>query len=683
MQPLPYPSARKTDHTDDYFGVVVPDPYRWLEDDNSDETAAWVEAQNRVTFDYLGRIPERPRLLNRLKQLVDYPRYSTPFRKGESIYFFKNDGLQNQSVLFVQRGFDGSPEPLIDPNTFSQDGTIRLATFDLSGDGRYAAYGRTAIPGSDWLEFRVLEIATRRTLPDTLRWIKFSGAAWRGDGFYYSRFPEPEPGRELTGRNEGQQVYYHALGTPQEEDRLVYDEPDHPERFVAVGVTEDERCAVLHVSDNSHRGNALFYRDETASSSAFIPIVPEISEDSFGVVDNVGDKLLVQTNQNAPNQAVRLFDPNAAGDSRWTTVVPERAEPIGSLTTAGGRLFAHYLKDVRTHIVVYDYAGNQETEIALPGEGMAYGFGGERGDADVFYTFNSLNMPPTIFRYDIAARTSALFRAPEIRDFRSEDYDTRQVFYRSKDGTRVPMSLVFKRGLRLDGGNPTLLYGYGGFNVPVTPDFNAMRLAWLELGGVYAQANLRGGSEYGEKWHEAGIRLNKQNVFDDFIAAAEWLIENRYTSSERLAIIGASNGGLLVGAVINERPELFRAAVASVGVMDMLRFHKFTAGAAWVADYGSSEEEEEFRYLLGYSPLHNIRQGARCPAVLITTADHDDRVVPAHSFKYAATLQERADPGRPVLIRIAVNSGHGSSNLHKSIEETADVYAFLRHELCG
>ena len=680
-QKFDYPKTNKTDHTDTYFGTQIADPYHWLEDDNSAETKAWVEAENRVTFDYLGKIPFRDAVLSRLKTLVNYPKYSAPFKKNEFVYYYKNDGLQNQSVLYVQKGYDGTPEVLLDPNTFSPDGTIRLTAFELSKNGKYAVYGKTAIPGSDWQDFYIMDIATRQTLPEVLRWTKFSGAAWRGDGFYYSRFPEPAKGEELTVRAISQKVYFHKVGTPQSEDVLVYEDTAHPDYFVGVGVTEDERFAFLAIHDPKKRGNSVAYRDETKSEKTFTPIISEITEDSYGVVDNVsdesGDKFLLQTNKNAPNFKVVLYDPKNPDEKRWKTVLPEKKEPLEGLSTVGGKLIATYLKDVTSHVYIYDRRGKLENEITLPAPGTVSGFGGEKADKETFYSFTTLNYPPTIFRYDIASHKTTLFRAPEIPGFAAGDYQSEQVFFKSKDGTRIPMFLVYKKGLKRDGKNPTLLYGYGGFNVTLNPGFSAGRIAWLEQGGVYAQVNLRGGGEYGEKWHEAGMRLNKQNVFDDCIAAAEYLIHEKYTSPERLALQGGSNGGLLVGAVINQRPDLFQAVHAAVGVMDMLRFQKFSAGVAWVSDYGSSDDEKQFHYLLGYSPLHNIKAGLKYPAVLVTTSDHDDRVVPAHSFKYAATMQEKNPNGAPILIRIETNSGHGSSNLTKSLQETADVFSFL------
>jgi prolyl oligopeptidase len=676
-QALHYPVSKKIDHTDTYFGTAVSDPYHWLEDSNAPDTQAWVTAQNALTFDYLGKIPYRDSVFKRIQGLVNYAKYSAPFKKNGKVYFYKNDGLQNQSVLYVQQGDHGTPEVLLDPNTFSPDGTIRLAAFDLSKNGRYAVYGRTAIPGSDWTNLYVMDMATHTTLPEVIHWVKFSSGAWHGDGFYYSRYPEPVKGQELTARNQNQKVYFHKIGTPISADTLVYEDPAHPNFFVDVGTTEDERYAVLSVQDPTKRGNSLAVRDDNLGEKTFTPVVKEITESSYSVLDNAGDHLLIVTNHDAPNQKVMAYDPKAPAEADWKTILPERPELLDSITTAGGKLFATYLKDVTAHTYVYDRSGTLENEIALPGPGSVGGFGGEKGDKDVFYVFTTMNYPPTIFHYDIATRTTSLFRAPEIPGFDAAQYESKQVFFNSKDGTRVPMFLVYKKGLKLDGTNPTILYGYGGFNITLNPTFSAARIAWLEQGGVYAMANLRGGGEYGEKWHEAGMRLNKQNVFDDCIAAAEYLIREKYTSPQRLALLGGSNGGLLVGAVINQRPDLFKVAVPEVGVMDMLRFQKFSAGAAWVSDYGSSDDPIQFKYLLGYSPLHNIKAGVTYPATLVITSDHDDRVVPAHSFKYTATRQEKSTGDAPVLIRIETNSGHGSSNLSKGLQETADIYSFI------
>jgi prolyl oligopeptidase len=677
-----YPETRTVDHVDVYHGVEVPDPYRWLEDDMSEETAAWVRAQNEVTFAHLEQIPGRDVLKARLERLFDYERYTAPSRKGDWFFFSKNDGLQNQSVLYVQRGLDGEPEVLLDPNEWSEDGTVRLTTFVPSQDGRFAVYGISR-SGSDWQEYKVIEIASKETQSDTIEWIKVSAPAWHGQGFFYSRYPQPEAGRELSSANENHQVYYHRLGTSQADDVLVYEDAANPQRFHGVRTTEDERYAILTVSDRGTglKGNSVHIRNLARGERSFRPLIGEITNDTFTVVDNDGDALLVYTNRQAPNGRVVRIDPARPQEANWQTVLAERAEPLQSVTSAGGRLFATYLVDVTTRAYVHRRDGTLEHEIALPGLGTAGGFGGGRQDTFVFYTYTSFTTPPAIYRYDIASRESTLFRSAEIPDFDADQFETAQVFFPSKDGTRIPMFLVHRKGIARDGQNPTLMYGYGGFNITVAPSFSALRIALLEQGVIYASVNLRGGGEYGEAWHEAGTKLKKQNVFDDFIAAGEWLIAEGYTSSERLAIQGGSNGGLLVGAVMNQRPDLARVAIPEVGVMDMLRFHKFTIGWNWIADYGSSDDADEFRALYAYSPLHNIREGVVYPATLITTADHDDRVVPAHSFKYAATLQARADPSRPALIRIETASGHGASSTAKQIEATADVYAFILHHL--
>ena len=674
-QPLTYPPTRKVDQVDDYFGTKVADPYRWLEDDNAAETKAWVESENKVTESVLDRIPFRAEVRQRVRALANYRKYSAPFRKNGKVYFFLNDGLQNQSVLYVQDGLDGTPKVLLDPNTFSPDGTVRLASFTMSKDGRYAAYARTAIPGSDWEDVYVMDMASGRTLPEVLHWIKFSTPAWHGDGFYYSRFPTPAKGAELTVRTENETVLFHRVGTTQDADRPVASNPAHPGWFIDVATTQDERFAVLTQSDPGKRGNDLAVMDLSKGENRFRPVVPEIGEDRYDVVDNVGDRLLVLTNHGAPNSRLMRVDPAKPAEP-WDTVIAERPDLLESVSSVGGKLFARYLKDVASEVEVSALDGSHAATIALPGPGSAVGFGGEHGDTDVFYVYTSMDQPPSIFRYDIAAAKSTLFRAPEIPGFDAGRYESHQVFFKSRDGTRVPMFLVYRKGLKLDGRNPTILYGYGGFNISLAPYFSAARVAWLEQGGVFAMANLRGGGEYGEAWHEAGMRLNKQNVFDDCIAAAEYLIAQGYTTPGRLALQGGSNGGLLVGAVLNQRPELFKVALPEVGVMDMLRFQKFSVGAAWVSDYGSSDDETQFRTLFKYSPLQNIQAGRNYPAILVTTSDHDDRVVPAHSFKYIATMQDKAPGGAPKLIRIATNSGHGASNLTKALDETADAYAF-------
>jgi len=681
-QPVSYLTTRKIEHVDDYHGTKVADPYRWLEDETSPETAAWIEAQNAITFPYLEAIPYRHKLLDRVMRLNDYERYSAPSRKGEYFFFSKNEGLQNQSVLFIQKGLDGAPEVLIDPNAWSADGTVQLSAFAPAKDAKHAVYGISR-SGSDWQQYKVMELATKRILPDTVDWAKVSNVAWHGDGFYYSRYPEPVEGHEKASINENHQVFFHKLGTQQSQDALVYEDGANPQRFHILDTTEDERFAILEVSERGagKDGNALFVRDLAKATAAFAPLVPEITNDTFAAVDNVGDKILVSTNHGAPNWRVVLIDPAQPAEANWQTVIAERPEPIESVRTAGGKLFVTYLKDVTTRAYVYSLDGKLENEIALPGPGSAGGFGGPHDAAFVFYTFNSLSVPPTIYRYDIAGKTSSVFRAPTVPGYDASRFETKQVFYPSKDGTRIPMFLVYRKGLKLDGNNPTLLYAYGGFNIVLSPTFSAARIALLEQGFVYASANLRGGGEYGENWHRQGMKLQKQNVFDDFIAAAEWLIAQKYTSSAKLAIQGGSNGGLLVGAVMNQRPELFRAAIPQVGVMDMLRFHKFTIGWNWIADYGSSDNPDEFKALYAYSPLHNIKQGVKYPATLITTADHDDRVVPAHSFKYAATLQSLASTDNPILIRIETKSGHGASSLTKQLETTADIDAFLLKNL--
>lgn len=681
-QRLSYPDTRKSDQVDNYFGVQVADPYRWLEEENAPATAAWVEAENKVTFGYLDKIPYRAALKDRLSKLYNYVRYSAPSRKGQYYIFSKNDGLQNQSVLYIQKGLGGTPEVLLDPNKFTADGTSRLAGFSLSKDGSYAAYG-ISTGGSDWTEFHVMEVGSRKTLPDVIKWAKVTGTAWQGNGFFYSRYDAPDSTTALTSKNEGHKVYYHRIGTPQSADELVFSNAANPQWFNNVTTTEDERFAILNISDRGKgkRGNAIFFRDLMKPGKTWTPIVPEAGDFSYNVIDNVGGKFLIETNENAPNDKVVLFDPTKPENRRWTNVVPERAEPLQGTSSAGGKLFATYLKDVTGRTYVYDLNGRLQNEIVLPGPGTVGGFGGNHDDKSIFYTYTSFNFPPSIFRYGIATRKSTLFRAPKIPGFNPADYETKEIFYTSKDGTRVPMFLTYKKGLKLDGNNPTVLYAYGGFNATTNPGFSALRLALLEQGVVYASANIRGGGEYGEKWHTAGMKLVKQNVFDDFIAAAEWLIANKYTSRARLAIQGASNGGLLVGAVANQRPELYKVVIQQAGVMDMLRFQKFTIGWNWIADYGSSDNAAEFKALRAYSPIHNVREHACYPATLMTTADHDDRVVPAHSFKYAAALQAAQGCDNPILIRIDTKSGHGASNTTKAIEQTADIYAFIFQNL--
>lgn len=672
-----YPVTKKVDHVDDYQGTKVADPYRWLEDDNSAETKAWVEAQNKVTFDYLNKVPYRGEMKKRIEALVNYPRYSTPDRNGDYFYFYKNDGLQNQAVLFRQKGLEGTPELVMDPNKLSAEGTTQLTNFDLSKDGKYAVWG-TSKGGSDWHTYYVRDMLTGKDLADSILWVKVSGVAWQGNGFYYSRYPAPEKGKELSSKNENHQVWFHTVGTAQEQDELVYEDKANPQRFHFLATSEDERFAFLTISDRGKglQGNALYYRESKSGDNTFKPIVAEVGKFRYNPIDNEGDKILLYTNDGAENNRIMLFDPAHAARENWKEIVPEKPEPIQNAGTAGGRLYLSYLKDVTTRVYEYDYTGKLLKEIKLPGLGTVTGFGGHKDDKFVFYTFTSFTFPPTIYKYDIATGNSTVFRRPEVA-FNPEDYETKQVFYPSKDGTKIPMFIVHRKGLKLDGTNPAMLYAYGGFNVSSLPGFSATLIPWLEQGGVYALANLRGGAEYGEAWHQAGMRFKKQNVFDDFIAAGEYLIRQKYTSNKRLAIRGGSNGGLLVGAVMNQRPDLFKVAIPQVGVMDMLRFHKFTIGWNWIAEYGSSDSTEDFKNLYAYSPIHNLKAGVNYPATLITTADHDDRVVPAHSFKYAATLQEKHKGANPVMIRIDTNSGHGASNTAKNIESIADIYCFI------
>jgi prolyl oligopeptidase len=670
---LTYPATKKVDQVDDYFGTKVADPYRWLEDDNAADVKAWVQAENAVTFGYLGKIPFREKIKQRLTEIFNYPRYSSPFRAGEYYFFYKNDGLQNQSVCYIQKGLDGTPEVFFDPNALSPDGTVRLGIVSLSRDDRYVALSRGEA-GSDWSEIRIMEIATRKELPDRIQWVKFSGAAWQGNGFYYSGYDKPAPGQELKAKNEFQKVFFHKLGDPQEKDVLVYEDKEHPLRYVGAETTEDEKLLFLTVSEGTS-GNELYVRGLAQKAAKFQPLVQGFENDS-APVDAVGDKVLVYTNVDAANFRVVLIDPKKPAKESWQTVISERPEVLSGANAAGGYLFCHYLKDANTKIYQHGLDGTLVREIGLPALGTASGFDGKRDEKILFYTFTSFTYPPTIYKYDPAGGRSDVFRQSEVK-FDPADYETKQVFYASKDGTKVPMFIVHKKGLKLDGRNPAYLTAYGGFNISEQPSFSPSYLVLLENGGVFALANLRGGGEYGEAWHKAGMLLNKQNVFDDFIAAAEYLIKEKYASKDTLAVAGGSNGGLLIGAVMTQRPDLFRVCLPAVGVMDMLRYHKFTVGWGWAVEYGSSDDEKNFRNLYAYSPLHNLKAGVCYPATLVTTADHDDRVVPAHSFKFAATLQEKQACANPVLIRIETRSGHGSSNLSKAIDALTDTWAFM------
>jgi len=677
---MKYPVTKKIDHVDNYHGTQVADPYRWLEDDNSEETKAWVKAQNEVSFGYLKQIPLREEFKNRIEALSNYEKISAPSRKGEWYYFYKNSGLQNQSVLYRVKGLQGKPEQVIDPNTLSKDGTTRLTVFSLNKTGKYACVG-LSLSGSDWQTYYVRDMETGKNLADELSWVKVSGVAWKGNGFYYSRYPEPGKGKELSTKNENHQVWFHTVGTSQSQDQLIYEDAKNPQRFHTVSTSDDERFAFLTISDRGKGldGNALWILDALKKETKFKAIVAEPGKYEFSVIDNDGEVLIIETNEGAANKKIVRVDPMHPEKSNWKTIIAEKPEPLQGVNTVGNRLFLNYLKDVTSRVISYDYQGKELGVISLPGLGNAGGFGGEKEDKFTFYTYSSFNFPPTVYRYDLATKQSSVFQKPSLA-FDPTDYSVVQKFYPSKDGTQVPMFIVSKKGIELNGKNPTILYGYGGFNISSTPSFSASLIPWLEKGGIYVVANLRGGSEYGEKWHEAGMKLKKQNVFDDFIAGAEFLIREKYTSPAYLAASGRSNGGLLVGAAINQRPDLFAAALPGVGVMDMLRFQKFTIGWNWVADYGSSDNADEFKALYAFSPLHNIK-GMNYPATMVFTSDHDDRVVPAHSFKYAATLQEKNTSSKPMIIRIDTNSGHGSSNTAKLIELTADSYAFVLYNM--
>ncbi len=674
-QPLQYPHPHKVDQVDNYFGTQVADPFRWMENDTAKEVAEWVAAENKVTFSYLDKIPYRNNIKERLTKIWNYPRYTAPFRQGTNYFFNKNDGLQNQNVLYIQSSLDATPEVFLDPNKLSSDGTVALAGAAFSKDGKTFAY-MISRSGSDWREIYTMDVTTKKKLSDSLRWAKFSGISWYNDGFYYSRYNAPsDTAKALSNKNEYHKVYYHKLGTSQDTDVLVYEDKEHALRLFDISTTEDERFSFLSGTQSGERGNSLYFRDMQSSNPNFIPI-NESFDAQFNPIDNIGDQLLVLTERNAPNGKLILIDSKNPDEKNWKEFLPEKPEVLSSVSTAGGKIFVTYTKDVTPHVYVYNVDGTMENEIALPFLGTAGGFGGKSDDKEIFFTMTSFTSPSTIFKYDIASKSVTLFRKPEI-DFDVDKYETEQVFYNSKDGTRIPMFLIHKKGMQLDGNNPTWLYGYGGFNFRLTPSFNAARLIWLEQGGLLAMANLRGGSEYGEKWHEAGTKLKKQNVFDDFIAAAEYLIAQKYTTPAKLAIEGRSNGGLLVGAVTNQRPDLFKVALPGVGVMDMLRFQKFTIGWAWIDDYGSSDDSVQFKNLYSFSPIQNIREGIKYPAIFATTADHDDRVVPAHTFKYMATLQEKYAGENPVLVRIETKAGHGGGKpTAKIIEEWADMYSF-------
>ncbi|MGA4643397.1 prolyl oligopeptidase family serine peptidase [Limisphaera sp. 4302-co] len=675
-----YPVTTKKPVVDDYHGTRIEDPYRWLEDDHSPETKAWVEAQNRVTFDYLARLPEREPLRERLTELWNFERFSPPVRRGNHYFFSKNDGLQNQSVLYVADSLESAPRPLLDPNEWSSDGTVALTGATATEDGRLLAYGRS-VAGSDWQEWYVRDVESGRDLPDRIRWVKFSSASWLkdGSGFFYSRFDEPDEKTRLTGVNYYHKLYFHRLGTPQGEDRLIYHRPDQKEWGFYGEVTDDGSYLVITVTRGTDPKNCIFYLHLRQPDSPVVELLPDFQAD-FTFLDNDGPVFWFRTDLDAPRGRIVAIDIRQPDRRHWRELVPQSEDTLRQVRVVGNRFVAEYLHHASSRLRLFTLDGRPDGEIELPGFGTVSGLSGRRADTELFFHYTSYTVPGRVYRYDLSTRQLSVWRQPKL-PFNPDDFETQQVFYTSKDGTRVPMFLSHRKGLKPNGRIPTLLYGYGGFNISLTPSFSVANLVWMEQGGLYAVPNLRGGGEYGETWHQAGMKHNKQNVFDDFIAAAEWLISRGYTSPRHLAIAGGSNGGLLVGACMTQRPDLFAVALPAVGVMDMLRFHKFTIGWAWTAEYGSADNPEDFPHLLAYSPLHNLRPGVRYPATLITTADHDDRVVPAHSFKFAARLQEcQARNGPPVLIRIETRAGHGAGKpTAKQIEEATDRLAFALH----
>ena len=681
-QKIIYPQAPKDGTVDTYFGVQVPDPYRPLENDSSRATADWVRAENKITQDYLSRITFRSKLLKRMKELVNYEKVSAPsyIKQTGKWYFYRNSGLQNQSVMYVmdRLGDEKNARVFLDPNKLSDDGTVALKGISFSHNGKYAAYSISR-SGSDWQEFYVMDAKTGKLLDDHIVWAKFSGASWQGDGFYYSAYDAPQKGREFSNVNSIQKIYYHKIGTPQSQDVLFYQNPANPMRFYSVYVNQEETMMFLTES-GAGSGNNVYVRDLRQPNSQFIQMTSNLDL-QYSLVETIGDKMYFLTNDGAPKNRLMVTDLAHPGFNEWKTLVPEAKDMLESVTFANGKMILNYMKDASSHAFVYSLDGKQLSEIKFPTFGSA-GFYGEKDRKEVFFYFSSFTVPGSIYQYDLATNTSKVYVSPKVK-FNESDYVSEQVFYPSKDGTRIPLFITYKKGLKRNGKNPVYLYGYGGFNIAMPPYFSSNRIPFLEIGGIYAQACLRGGSEYGEEWHLAGTKMNKQNVFDDFISAGEWLIKNKYTSKDYLAIVGGSNGGLLVGACMTQRPDLFKVCIPEVGVMDMLRYHKFTIGWNWAPDYGTSADSKEmFEYLKGYSPLHNLRPGTHYPATLITTADHDDRVVPAHSFKFAATLQADNAGNTPTLIRIDTKAGHGSGKpLSKQLEEQADIYGFILYNM--
>jgi prolyl oligopeptidase len=674
---IQYPKPKKVDQIDDYHGTKVADPYRWLEDPDAADTRQWVQDENKITFSYLEKIPARQQIKDRMTKLMNYERYSVPFHEGGRYFYSKNDGLQNQNVWFWTDSVSGTPKVLLDPNTLSKDGTVAISGLSVSHDGKLLAYSISGA-GSDWQEWHVRDVATGTDLSDDLKWVKFSGASWSADnkGIFYSRYEEPNQATMMKATNYFQKLYFHKLGTPQSEDVLVYETPDHKDWQFHGHVTDDGHYLIISISEGTDPKNRVYYKDLTAANAPVVKLL-DAFDASYGFIDNDGPVFWFQTNLNSPRSKVIAINTTKPEVANWKTIIPEGKDALDGVNVVANQFIASYLKDAHSDIRLYDLKGKFLRNVELPGLGTAGGFGGKRTDKETFYSYTSFTSPTTIYRYDLTQSKSTVYRQAKV-DFDPTQFETKQVFYTSKDGTKVPMFITAKKGIKLDGTNPTYLYGYGGFDISLAPSFSVANLVWMEMGGVYAQANLRGGGEYGEEWHLAGTKLRKQNVFDDFIAAAEWLIANKYTSTPKLAIGGRSNGGLLVGACVTQRPDLFGATLPGVGVMDMLRFHQFTIGWAWKSDYGSSENPEEFQAIYKYSPLHNLKPGVKYPPTLIVTADHDDRVYPAHSFKFAATMQEDQAADAPVLIRIETRAGHGAGKpITKSIEELTDEFAFL------
>ncbi len=673
---LKYPKSKKVDTTDTYFGTNVNDPYRWLEDDRSKETEAWVKAENIVTFNYLNKIPFRENIKKRLEELWNYEKYSAPYKRGDYTYFYKNDGLQNQSVLYRQKGNE-TPEEFLNPNTFTKDGTTSLGNVSFTKDGSKVAFSISE-GGSDWRKVIVMDAVSKKILGDTIKDVKFSGLSWMGnDGFFYSSYDKPK-GSELSAKTDQHKLYYHKLKTKQSEDKIIFG-LNEKRRYVGGYVTEDQRFLVITAAISTS-GNELYFKDLSKPNSKLITIVDNFETDNR-IIDSYENNLFISTNLNAPNTRIVRANINYTNPKNWADFIPE-TENVLNITTGAGYFFAKYMKDAVSQVIQIDRSGKKVREIKLPGIGTASGFGGRFEDKDLYFSFTNYTTPSTIYKLDPNTGSTEVYKKPNI-NFNSDDYESKQVFYTSKDGTKVPMIITYKKGTVLNGKNPTILYGYGGFNISITPSFSIANAVWLENGGVYAVPNIRGGGEYGRSWHDAGTQLKKQNVFDDFIAAAEYLIKNNYTSSDYLAIRGGSNGGLLVGAVMTQRPELMKVALPAVGVLDMLRYHTFTAGAGWAYDYGTSEQSEEmFQYLKGYSPVHNVKEGVNYPATLITTGDHDDRVVPAHSFKFAAELQDKQAGDNPVIIRIETKAGHGAGTpVSKTIEQYADIFSFTLYNM--